>query len=121
MRALLPAAVVLLALAGCGGQPAGAPDSTPSASSPAAVRGTVSGTVRTADGRPLAGASVLPRSLDHPAQPVPEMVVVTDRQGTFSWSLPPGRYELTVHDAAGTRLAAKEVTVVAGRTATLDW
>ncbi|CAA9263367.1 MAG: hypothetical protein AVDCRST_MAG41-2471 [uncultured Corynebacteriales bacterium] len=120
MRALLPAAVLLLALAGCGDRPADAGGAA--APPPAtAARGEVAGVVRTADGRPLGGALVVPRSLDTPAEPIPELAVVTDRAGGYRWTLPPGRYELSVRLGERRPVPARTVTVEAGRTATVDW
>lgn len=131
MRALLPAAALLLALTACGPQPSssgGDPGGPASDSATAggtaagtAARGSVAGTVRAADGSPLTGAVVVPRSLDSPAQPVPELAVVTDRQGGYRWTLPPGRYELAVQVGERRALPVKTVTVQAGRTATVDW
>lgn len=59
-------------------------------------RGVVTGRVRTMTGAPVVNATVQVRSLDTPPVPVPELVVVTDDGGWFTWPLAPGRYEVTV-------------------------
>ena len=63
-----------------------------------AVMGTVTGVVTSGAGRPVVGAAVLPKSLDEPSAPIPELAVTTDAAGRYSWRLRPGRYELTVRE-----------------------
>lgn len=84
-----------------------------------AVMGTVTGVV-TRGAAPVVGAAVLPRSLDDPSQPIPELAVETDADGRYSWRLRPGRYELAVHEGEGEAVVTRPVTVTAGETATLD-
>src|SRR5262245_18120616 len=73
--------VVVMALgsAGCQQQSAAEPGTS--------VRGTVTGRVTGAGGAPVAGAAVLPRSLDDPAKAIPEMLVSTDADGAYQWTL----------------------------------
>ena len=78
----------------------------------AAQTGTVLGTVRASDGGALAGARV---SVQLPAR-----VVTTDQAGRYALpDLPSGRYEVVV-SAIGSRLARRNVVVVAGQRTTLD-
>jgi hypothetical protein len=59
--------------------------------------GTITGVVSD-EGRPAVGVVVLPKSLDEPSPPIPELAVATDASGRCSWRLWPGRYELTVRN-----------------------
>ena len=89
-----------------------------------AARGDVTGTVRTATGEPVAGVAILPRSVERPARPVPELLVATDRDGRYRWRLDPGRYELVARRSGpepSTVSAPRPVTVVAGRTERIDF
>jgi hypothetical protein len=87
----------------------------------ASTRGVVMGRVLGADAAPVPGAAVLPRSLDVPAKPVPELVVVTDAKGAFEWRLEAGRYELIVNPPPGSSgtFPAQAVTVAGGTTVTV--
>lgn len=120
-RVLLAAVAAVLVLAACAETPVSSNDPTPGGGAP--TRGTVAGMVRTATGAAVSGATVLPKSVDDPANPVPEMLVVTDASGRYAWSLPPGRYELTVQPPEGAAggPVTQPVTVVAGATTTLDF
>ena len=92
---LLAAAVVLLT--GCGGGDAGGDPNGPvsgSGSAPASVVSRVGGTVRDGAGRPVPGALVVPRPADPGTPGVPEIAVLSDAGGRFSWPLRPGSYEL---------------------------
>lgn len=134
---ILATAVFVLAVLSACAQPAadqpgsaGAPggDSPVSASSrsadPAAAtnRGIVTGRVVNADGAPVVGVQVRPRSLDDPARPIPELVVATDDKGVFQWTLEPGRYEFQAQPSgtASGRTEPRTATVTVGRTETLD-
>ncbi|HZN17232.1 MAG TPA: carboxypeptidase-like regulatory domain-containing protein [Micromonosporaceae bacterium] len=121
LLAAVAAVLVLAGLAACSETPVSSDDPAPGGG--AATHGTVAGTVRTATGTAVSGATVLPKSVDDPANPVPEMLVATDASGRYEWSLPPGRYELTVQPpggAAGSPVT-QPVTVTAGATTTLDF
>ncbi|RKR91165.1 carboxypeptidase family protein [Micromonospora pisi] len=136
-RALVSVVFVVAVLSACAQPSATAPgapgapngDSPVSASShpadPAAAtnRGTVTGRVVGADGSPVAGVVVQPKSLESPARPIPELVVTTDKQGTFQWTLEPGRYEFQVQPVGASttvRAAPQATTVTVGQTVTLD-
>jgi hypothetical protein len=117
---LLVAATALVVYRG-GDEPVSDDGDGPPPSPPASdVMGTVAGTVTDADGEPVAGAAVLPTSLDEPAQPVPEIGVVTGPTGEYEWRLAPGRYELVVY-LDSEPAARGAITVTAGETGTLDF
>ncbi|MEV4628074.1 carboxypeptidase-like regulatory domain-containing protein [Micromonospora sp. NPDC049523] len=136
-RVLVSAAFAVAVLSACA-QPGEAPGAAggPGGDSPisaadragdsgrATNRGTVTGRVLAADGSPVAGVAVAPKSLDDPARAIPELVVTTDETGTFRWSLEPGRYEFQAQPAAGAavsgRAAPQTATVTVGQTATVD-
>jgi len=73
---------------------------------------------------------VEPTSLDNPPRPIPELAVMSDASGRYSWSLPPGRYSLVAKAVPGTtkdlthltvgRFAPVVVVVTAGHTVTVD-
>lgn len=121
LLAAVAAVLVLAGLAACAETPVSSDDPSPGGGVP--TSGTVDGTVRTATGAAVSGATVVPKSVDDPANPVPEMLVVTDASGRYAWSLPPGRYELTVQPPPGAAggPVTRPVTVVAGATTTLDF
>lgn len=99
-------------------------DGRPSKDAPqSSTRGVVSGRVLTAGAVPVSGAVVQPRSLDVPAKPVPELVVVTDANGAFEWRLEPGRYELVVNPPPGSSagFTRQTVTVARGSNVTVDF
>jgi len=54
------------------------------------------------------------------APPIPEIAIITDSNGRYTWSLFPGTYELTV-SAAGYRSASRQVTIKAGQVVTADF
>lgn len=74
----------------------------------------IHGRVTRTDGGPIIEASVLVRSLGTAGRPIPEVAMVTDAEGRFARTLPPGRYEVTVVAPDGRR-QSREVSV--GRTA----
>jgi hypothetical protein len=117
---LLVAATALVVY-GSGDEPVSDDGDGPAPSPPASdVMGTVAGTVTDPDGQPVAGAAVLPTSLDEPAQPVPEIGVITGSTGEYEWRLHPGRYELVVY-LDSEPAARQAVTVAAGETSPLDF
>jgi hypothetical protein len=66
---------------------------TVSAKQPAqGVRGRVVG----AEGKPIVAAIVHAESLDNPKQAIPEIGVLTGKDGGYFWPLRPGRYRLTI-------------------------
>lgn len=118
---LVAAAATGALLLGGGDQPVSSRDPAPSAppgrDDPL---GTVTGTVTSSTGEPVAGATVQPRSLDDPSPPIPELVVQTDPDGRYTWRLPPGEYELSAQLADGTTSSPQPATVTAGATTTVD-
>jgi protocatechuate 3,4-dioxygenase beta subunit len=79
----------------------------------------VSGRILDAAGHPVAGAIVVPRSQDSPPQELPEIAVMTDDDGRYQWTLPPGRYSFTVHHN-GQASSSQTVTVTADQIGSLD-
>ncbi len=117
----------MLLAAGLGGCTAGAasPDTPRSSDDGAAGRITqgITGTVTRADGTPIAGAFIAATSLDRPSPPIPEIAILTNEAGRFTWPLRPGRYRVTaLVDGAEvgsantqvTRGKLSEVRIVAG-------
>ena len=90
---------------GSPGQPGGGP-----------ARGqVVQGKVSDAAGKPVEGVLVVPQG----SQPVPEIAVFTNAQGSYRWNLAPGTYTMTF-TAAGYAPATHNVTVAADQTVDLD-
>ena len=88
-------------------------------SSSAAAPGVQGVVTDAATGAPVAGALVVPSSVDPDGPAVPEIAVRTDGQGRYTWSLPPGRWEISVR-ADGFADARGAVRVEPGKLATLD-
>lgn len=80
----------------------------------------VSGTIKDEGGHAVEGAIVTPKSLDANAPPIPEIAIVSDKDGQYQWPLRPGRYEVTAR-ASGYRDATQQVTVTARTVTTLDF
>ena len=76
------------------------------------------GRLVTPSGDPVAGAQITVRSLDRPAGPVPEIAILSDKDGRFAWPLPPGRYRLAAV-VEGREIAIATVTVEPGRVTTV--
>jgi hypothetical protein len=87
---------------------------------PASIGQGVEGRAIDAAGRPVSGGLVVPRSLDEPSPPIPELAVLTDKDGQYSWRLPAGNFEISI-SAQGFRTARKPVTVKAGQVSRLDF
>lgn len=83
------------------------------------TRGVV-GRVTAADGRPVWNAWIQARSLDRPSPPIPDIAVLTNTDGWYTWPLSPGTYELLV-SAEGYQRATKRITVGASAAARLDF
>lgn len=107
-------AIGLLTVAGCGFPGEGeSPISGGSPSSQATVVvSAVHGVVRDRAGTLVADVMVAATSLDVPARPVPEVAVMTGRDGRFEWPLPAGRYRLDA-GVEGLGAGSVEVTVAA--------
>jgi hypothetical protein len=81
----------------------------------------ISGRVASANSHdPIAGAAVVPQSLDSPTFPIPEIGVDTDRDGRYEWPLRSGRYAVTVV-AEGYKPATLEVQFRTDEVHTLDF
>ncbi|HVQ95098.1 MAG TPA: carboxypeptidase-like regulatory domain-containing protein [Mycobacteriales bacterium] len=114
LSSVLVAGFALVAAAACGpagAQPRGpAPVSGASASTAPPTWGTVSGLVTDGAGRPASGVLIVPAAADPDTPAVPELAVLTDSAGRYTWRLSPGRYTLAPHQ--GNRpYTAKAVTV----------
>jgi hypothetical protein len=97
----------VLALAGSG---------TPDASAQSTT-GSITGTVRGLDGAPLAGATVLARSVETGA----ERAVISDREGRYRIDLlAPGRWIVTARPAEGPPGPARTAEVELQRTLSID-
>jgi hypothetical protein len=122
---LTTAALTALApLAACGSSSGAAQDGD-------GIHGTVSGTVRAADGTGVPGCSVIPELVEGDTG-VPEKIVVSQEGGSYTWPLPPGTYNFTVRCESGGEPAvpdgydgltanASHVQVASGGTETLDF
>jgi hypothetical protein len=80
----------------------------------------VAGRVTTSDGRSLRGAFIQPRSLDDPSPPIPEIAILTDSDGRYTWPLFPGTYEISV-SLKGCQRAIRQVVVGAGQVVKADF
>ncbi len=87
--------------------------STEQPGTPGRIAQGVSGMVTDRGGAPVAGARVDAISLDEPRRPVPDIAILSDARGEFTWPLAPGRYRLTVK-AGAQELATVVIEVVAG-------
>jgi hypothetical protein len=85
----------------------------------AIVEGIV-GQITNSLGRPVAGAFVQPRALDDPSPPIPEIAIVSDSDGRYTWRLFPGTYEISV-SAEGYRGVTKQATVKPGQQVSMDF
>ncbi len=82
--------------------------------------GVVTGRVVDQAGRPVVDAVVMPQSNDTPPHPIPEIAVMTNADGRYQWSLPPGQYTFTVHHERYAVTTSARVTVTQGQATTLD-
>ena len=81
--------------------------------------GAIEGTVADSDGEPLAGMRV---SIESGTASFPEIAPETDAQGRYSLgSIPPGVFEVAVHDRDGNRIGLESVEVRSEETSTLDF
>lgn len=109
-------AMVLL-LAGCGGSDR--PVSNDDAQVPT-VQGAltqVAGIVTDMDGNPLADVGI---AVTKGTAPYPEILVLSEEDGKYTWSLPAGTFTLTARKD-GYKELSLEVTVKEGETARLDF
>jgi Carboxypeptidase regulatory-like domain len=117
------AGFVVLMLLGLGGVADGDKDrlisSDKGETSTGIIKQGVVGRVTSLDGSPVEGAFIQARSLDVFAPPIPEIAILSDPDGRYTWPLLPGTYELSV-TAEGYKPATGRVTVEAAKVATLD-
>ena len=112
-------AFILLASSGCSYSNEDSPVTSTGQVGIGSVEGIV-GRITDTRGQPIVGALVQPRSLDDPSPPIPEIAIVSDDNGRYTWQLSPGSYELSV-SADGYRGMTKLTKVKAGQAATLDF
>lgn len=79
----------------------------------------VEGHVTDSGGKPLADVAVQPRSLDQPTTAIPELMVISEQDGRYRWTLQPGEYELTF-SVEGYQAATRRVTVRSREVSRLD-
>ena len=108
-----------LAVFSCGVENRPAQSSDHGGSGPGLQEGVV-GQVTTSDGRPVKGAFVQPRSLGDPSPRIPEIAILTDTEGRYTWPLFPGTYEISV-SAEGYRREVKQVAVETGQVVSVDF
>jgi glutamyl endopeptidase len=80
----------------------------------------IAGQITDSRGRPVAGAFVQPRALDDPSPPIPEIAIVSDGDGRYTWRLFPGTYEISV-SAEGYRGVSRQATVKPRQQVTIDF
>ena len=80
----------------------------------------VTGRVSDSNGNPVRNALVHPKSLDENSPPIPEIAVVTDEDGRYTWRLFPGRYDISV-SAQGYGELTEQVTVKPKQQVILDF
>jgi predicted extracellular nuclease len=91
-------------------------DATPPAGAPAATT-RVTGKVTDGSGNPIPGAGV---AVTKSSISVPEILVLTNEEGRYVWTLPPGEFTLTVHKD-GYVEKSKDITLKEGETVELDF
>ncbi|MDQ2995506.1 MAG: carboxypeptidase regulatory-like domain-containing protein [Chloroflexota bacterium] len=79
----------------------------------------VQGRITDAMGNPIAGVLVMPVSTVNPPQAVPEIAVLTDAQGRYTWNLSPGAYTFTL-TREGYALASQPIVVKPDQPVKLD-
>ena len=92
----------------------------PGSGEPTTAEEGVAGRVTDTFSNPISDAIVEARSLENPSIAVPEIAILTDANGHYVWTLPPGKYEISI-SAAGFRQVAKEAVVTAQRQTRLDF
>jgi len=81
--------------------------------------GGIEGTVTEANGKPVAGMRVI---IVSGTTGFPEMAAITNEEGYYRLgSIPPGTFEVAVHDMEGKRIGLESVVVRSGETSTLDF
>lgn len=122
MKVLLVALMAIVASSACSDE--GDPDTPVTrpdvAADTGAIREGVSGNIVAEDGSPLGGAFVVPVALDEEPPPIPEIAILSESNGRYTWPLRPGNYEIVV-TLEGYRRATERVTVSAGEVAVLNF
>ncbi len=81
--------------------------------------GTIEGVVRDADGEPIARMRL---GIVNGTAPFPEIGPVTNEEGTYHFpAIPPGTFDVAVHDEQGNRIAVQSVEVRSGETSKLNF
>lgn len=115
--------ILLATLVGIAVFAAAACSQNPEAATPeptfAPIGGAIEGAVTEPDGKPLAGMRV---GIVNGTVPFPEIAPETDEQGRYRiGSVPPGVFDVAVHDRNGNRVGLESVEVTAGQTSTQDF
>jgi hypothetical protein len=112
---------VILCLTAGSAMSAGPVDSITSDTGPVATaldQG-IAGTVMNEAGEPVAEVFVQATSLDANSPPIPDIAIMTDAEGRFSWPLRPGAYRLTfILD--GREIGEAEAMVDAGHVSEIE-
>ena len=113
---MVAAAVALAAAVACG---QGSDQPTPSAVSGGGPGGGIAGIVTDLDGAPVAGMRV---GIVSGTAAFPEIAPETDEGGSYQInSVPPGTFQVGVHDRDGQRIGLESVVVNSGETASRDF
>ena len=112
-----------MVLVACGGDESssagGATSNVSGGDTGGAIHG-VHGSVEGPDGKPIAGAFMQPKSLDDPANAIPEIAVLSGEDGRYEWSLTPGEYSITA-SKDGYKSRTQRTRVAVGGLAKLDF
>jgi Carboxypeptidase regulatory-like domain len=109
----------LLAAACFGPDHAVSSDGEGAAAADSGIHQGVEGHITAPGPKPLENVAVRPRSLDEPAAAIPEMAVLSEPDGHYSWTLSPGAYEIEFA-AEGYQPATRRIVVRPGQTTRLD-
>jgi hypothetical protein len=111
---------ILIVAAACAGQGAAVPTPTATPLSTSEDRsGGIEGTVTGADGGPAAGMRV---TIVGGTAAFPEIAPETDEEGQYRiGTVPPGTFQVAVHDRQGQRVGLESIVVQSGQTATLGF
>lgn len=108
-----------LPMASCSANNAENPSSNNASVNPQTFEG-VTGFVTSREGHPIISAWIQAKSLNNPANPIPEIMILTNGAGEYQWPLSPGRYEISVF-IDNKQQEAKLVTVQPGQATSLDF
>jgi hypothetical protein len=85
-----------------------------------AIQEGVTGCIKNLNGEPVEGVLVQARSQDRSGPPIPEIAILSDNLGNYTWPLFPGDYELKAF-GEGYEPATRRITVKPGQMVTLDF